>query len=273
MNYLQRSILLCCVALDALSANTESTPVAPAQALPDVLVVADAVSTDLQLRPTADKPIYYAIIGKVEDDIGYPYAGSRTPDHATIHRELVDSLASQGYREAQLGGPRPQIALFVSWGQANLDGGQLIDMIDFGDSRIGESTSQTLSRPINQNTRQLSRLTGANKLDWSVRNSEELDLVREAVQHDRLYIMVAALDAEALAKKEKKLLWRTRLSIDAYGWNLNKGLVPMLADAAPYFGRNEARPVLVNEQVRKADVTLGELKILDPEVKPRTEAN
>jgi hypothetical protein len=75
----------------------------------------------------------------------------------------------------------------------------------------------------------------------------------------RGYIVVAALDVDAMArKKEHKLLWRTRMSIETIRHSLPDSLGVMLASAAPLFGREAPLPVLITEaDRRKANVEVG----------------
>lgn len=69
-----------------------------------------------------------------------------------------------------------------------------------------------------------------------------------------------------MAKKEKNLLWRTRMSIDALQGNLPAAMPVMLASAAPYFGRTTTVVQFVDDQVRRnATVELAPPQILEME--------
>jgi hypothetical protein len=75
---------------------------------------------------------------------------------------------------------------------------------------------------------------------------------------------VAALDATALRQREKKLVWRTRISIDARRTDLVKSMGVMIASAGPFFGRHEDRPVVVDDILRKnAQVEVGEATVVE----------
>lgn len=224
---------------------------------PDVLVVSDVISTDpaIQVRPEADKPIYYYVLGKLERDLGSPYGGVPSPDPEKVHAELTKAMASQGYIETKVGGPRPQIVVVMTWGQANLS----TDEITETDQETGDQTTTTFA----YNAREMNALVGADKAQKHLMSSSEAAELTDALNSDRLYLFVAALDADALRKKEKKLIWRTRFSIDARREDLPENLGLMFASAAPYFGRDEDRPITVNDEIRNATVKLGELKFLD----------
>jgi hypothetical protein len=97
----------------------------------------------------------------------------------------------------------------------------------------------------------------------------EAEEINDAARQDRLYLMVAAFDALALAKKEKKLLWRTRISIESRRTSLPESLTVMLDSAAPYFGRDTELPVFIDDNLRrKADVQIGTPVVVPPTEDP-----
>lgn len=260
--------LLLALTITGAAPHAQSKPKAPA----DVLVVADVLEKDpaVRVRPEPGKPIYYFVLGKMERDLGSPYGGVKSPDPEVVHRELTKALASQGYLETKIGGPSPQIVLVVTWGQANLATDNITESVDSTDAATGETTSTDVTTTISYNRREMAQLVGADKAARKLMSSSEVEEINQNLRSDRLYIFVGALDAQALRKKEKKVVWRTRISIDSLREDLNDNLQHMFADAAPYFGRNEEGPVTIDESVRRANVKLGELKFLDdaPAAKP-----
>ncbi len=59
------------------------------------------------------------------------------------------------------------------------------------------------------------------------------------------------------------MLWRTRISIDARRETSGESMGIMLASAAPFFAREESRPIAVDDALRrKTSVTFGDLNIL-----------
>ncbi|HEY1110761.1 MAG TPA: hypothetical protein VGE76_19065, partial [Opitutaceae bacterium] len=95
--------------------------------------------------------------------------------------------------------------------------------------------------------------------------SSEADAINDAARQDRLYVMVGALDAQALAKKQKKLVWRTRMSIESRRTSLPESLTVMLNSAAPYFGKSTDLPIFVDDNLRKkADVQVGIPVVVPP---------
>lgn len=217
---------------------------------PDVLVVADAAPTLPEAaRPTAEKPVHYLLLGMAERTLGAAWAGEPQPDRATLEKEIVRVLATQNFLRTQVGGPMPQLALIVTWGSANL---MIDDINDTNDA--GETTTSSLV----WNQREIAQLVGADKANRHLLNGVEAEAINDAARQDRLYLMLAAFDVQALARKEKKMLWRTRISIESRRTSLPESLAVMLNSAAPYFGRSTELPVFIDDNLRrKADVQIG----------------
>jgi hypothetical protein len=81
------------------------------------------------------------------------------------------------------------------------------------------------------------------------------------LEEERYYVVIGAYDfQEMLKKKDKKLVWSTRVSIRARGERFDERLVAMMANASRYFGAESGR--LVRQYQRAPRVDLGELKAL-----------
>jgi hypothetical protein len=217
---------------------------------PDVLVVGDLASELAEdFVPTPDKPVHYLWLGSGERTLGAVWAGERQPDRATLEKEVMRVLGTQNFQRTQIGGPMPKLAIVVMWGSANL----MIDDIEETDD-AGETTTSSLV----WNRREIAQLVGADKANQKMLSGSEADAINDAARQDRLYLMVAAFDAMALAKKEKKLVWRTRISIESRRTSLPESLTVMLNSAAPYIGRSTELPVFIDDNLRRrADVQIG----------------
>ena len=94
------------------------------------------------------------------------------------------------------------------------------------------------------------------------------DLISD-IENERYYIVVSAYDFKtAVNTGKRKLLWATRVSIQAEGNKFNEAAAYMMAKASKYFGQNSGR--LVQEYEREGKVTLGELKVIGIEPTPET---
>jgi hypothetical protein len=227
---------------------------------PDVLVVGDAASEVAEdFIPTPEKPVHYLWLGSGERALGAVWAGERQPDRASLEEEVIRVLGTQNFQRTQIGGPMPQLAIVVLWGSANL----MIDDIEETDD-AGETTTSSLV----WNRREIAQLVGADKANRKMLSGSEAEAINDAARQDRLYLMVAAFDAMALAKKEKKLVWRTRISIESRRTSLPESLTVMLNSAAPYLGRSTELPVFIDDNLRrKADVQIGAPVVVPPTAK------
>ncbi|MBL9190526.1 MAG: hypothetical protein JNK23_23815 [Opitutaceae bacterium] len=258
MRRLPLLLLIAFAAVAAFAADKKKKPG------PEVLVVADVLVTPPEAaRPTKEKPIHYIILGGGERTLGDSIAGEKMPKREEITRELVSALGSQGFRLTQLGGPVPQLAIVFTYGSANLS---TVDLDDT-DPTTGETTTSTITF----NHREIMALVGADKASRRLLMSSEADRINEAAREDRLYVFVAALDVEALAKrKEKKLVWRTRISIESRRQSLPDSLHVMLKTAAPFFGAATELPVFVDDaDRRKAEVQIGTPVVVPDQPAPK----
>ncbi len=229
---------------------------------PHVLVVGDIMPTiPAEFVATADKPVYYVLLGAAERTLGAAWANEPQPDKATLEKEVIRILATQHFHRTQLGGHMPQLAVVVTWGSANL---MIDDINDTNDA--GETTTSSLV----WNQREIAQLVGADKANQKMLMSSEADAINDAARQDRLYVMIAALDAMALAKKQKKLVWRTRISIESRRTSLPESLTVMLNSAGPYLGRSTELPVFIDDNLRrKADVQIGTPVVVPPTAKEK----
>lgn len=263
MSRLTCTLLTAMIALGA--ARGATTPKPP----PPVLVVSD-VFADVpeEMRPQPGKPIAYAIAGKYEMNIGATVGGEPRVDAATIEAEVTKVLAAQGFVKTQLGGAMPRLAVLVTWGSAILDTSELpmaalpgrvtggpVDQNDPTDPNRPPDTVQ-----VGMNQRQIAILVGADK----AKNNNSIDphtvaQINEAAASSRVYILIAAYDMEAMAaRKEKKLLWRTSISIPSVRHSLPESLDVMLTSAGPFLGREVPVPLILSEaDRRKTDVQVG----------------
>ncbi|RXK56367.1 hypothetical protein ESB00_11000 [Oleiharenicola lentus] len=209
--------------------------------------------------PTAEQPVPFVFLGGLEQDIGASVGGLPPTPAEEMRRLLVGALARAHFIETKVGGPMPAIVIFYTWGTANLDTFEQIEV----DSETGTDSN----RLVDFNGREMARLVGINKAGQRLMSSAVAGDLNDALLSERFYIFVAALDAKALLRREKKLVWRTRISIAARRTTLAESMGVMLASAAPYFGRNEARPVFVDDTLRrKVEVKMGDIQVIESDV-------
>lgn len=227
---------------------------------PEVVVVTDLVAGTDFVAPTAEAPCYYLFRGGIERTIGQSVAREPIPTWDEVRAALEPELARQHYRLTQVGGPVPRLVFFCSWGAANL----VTDDFEETDDETGDATTVT----VNSNERDLRRLAGAAKAERHALSLVEADRLQTVLNEDRLYVMIAAFDAAALARHEKRLVWRTNISIPSRHHALPRELAVMMKSAGPHFGRDTAVPVMVDDRVRNAEVQIGTATVMETDVQP-----
>ncbi len=86
------------------------------------------------------------------------------------------------------------------------------------------------------------------------------DLISD-IESSRYFVIVSAYDFKGVVQnKGTKLLWSTRVSIQAQGNRFDNRLVAMMANASRQFGRSSGR--LIRQYQQTPSVNLGELKFL-----------
>lgn len=97
-------------------------------------------------------------------------------------------------------------------------------------------------------------------------------LVEEAF-HTCYFVMASAYDYDALGKGQRRLLWRTKMTIDAQGVNMKETLPPLIASAGPYFGRPMAEMTVVSKRIsREGYVKIGTPTVVEDKPKPASPA-
>ncbi|WP_221029061.1 hypothetical protein [Actomonas aquatica] len=228
---------------------------------PETLVVTDRFDTAPDfVPPTADAPCPYFLLTGSELALGTSVAGQKQPPAKAIAALVADALRSQHYVPTTVGGPAPELVIVFHWGNANLE----LDEWEETDPNTGESETQSIAR----NTPSIARLIGLDRLQERSLSLAEEHRLATILSEDRLYLVIGALDATALANGQRRLVWRTWISIPALRHNLTRDLPAMLAHAAPHLGRESDAPLIFTRGEAATEVEVG-----TPTVVPDAEPN
>jgi hypothetical protein len=97
------------------------------------------------------------------------------------------------------------------------------------------------------------------------------DLIDD-IENERYFFVISAYDFPTAVKTgERKLLWATRVSVQAQGNKFNETAAYMLAKASKYFGQDSGR--LIRQYDREGKVTLGDLKFVGVVPNPRNSSS
>jgi hypothetical protein len=185
--------------------------------------------------------------------------GRTIPHNGLNYSNAVNNLSSELFK-MRLDLPDDQKSKlpaglpFIAEDTSGLDGAlMLMDMENRLRYRVNE-----------QNARLLGYIDAINDADGISRyaggGGDRFTELFEDIEETRYYILVRAYEFRAaVEKREKNLLWVTRISVAARGTDFDESLRPMIARAAPYFGHPTKR--LIREF--KGTVELGDSSVIE----------
>jgi hypothetical protein len=198
---------------------------------------------------TPEQPAYYVLQSAGYRELGVGVGGTHAPPATRMESLLKDALAANGYLPAR-DGRRPSLAIILTWGVHNAphDG----DIINPLERRLGFQERYRLivgKGPPPSGMRK-----------WQTVNDQRAD--------DLYFIVASAYDYDQLAHGARKLVWRTHMTVGAGGISMTESFGPLLATAAPYFGREMHEVEVASRRIsRVGNVEIGPLRVV-PEGAP-----
>jgi hypothetical protein len=256
----------------------------------DVTVITEVTKDGKKLPPVSKTaPAYFIPFAAGCQQLGATYVGESLPVVAELERHLQRSLAAYGYLPAQPPATPPSLVIIYSWGTHND-----LEHVDYSEIPGGSPLStQQVARHLYERALLIGgsrfarefavALVGYSDLSYAPVSSEMLDfasplnLLRYRNENygflldhvaDELYFLVAsAYDYNALSKNEKKLLWRTRITVSNAGVSMKETVPALIASAGPFFGKEmDAVNVVPKRLTRGALVEVGTARVIEDEV-------
>lgn len=242
----------------------------------DVTVVTETTEAgEARAVPTAERPAYYVLHAAGYRETGHGVRVTQ-PAPDVLQQATTRALAGANYRPASAA-HAPDVALISHWGSYNrLDR----EFPDRGAREFmtrvsligGRKLADEVFRAVQQEEALRGPETGApletNSLLSPYYQLQERNAVTRRIldqaKDDSYGLIVSAYDYPALARGERRLLWRTKISTDASGLNFAQ-TVPVLASAGrDYYGRPMETPATVTRTLFGRDrVELGEPTVVD----------
>jgi hypothetical protein len=235
--------------------------VLPTDAL-EVITVTDTTQNGALLRPVSPaNPVFYMAVSTGSHDFGGIIAGDKQPTSQEVIRTITKVLAKQGYLPATDSHP-PTLLLLWTWGTMNTakspgedlqdprSRGQLLRFMGAYKAGLGSPTADAFP--------EISLATGLSATGHTAQELSDLST------HNLYVAAIAAYDYQSVVRKERKLLWTTKISCPSRGRWLPEVLPSMLAIAGPNIGRETARPVVVNIMDKfKPDIEIGNPTVVE----------
>ena len=256
----------------------------------DLTVITEVSEEGKKLPPVSpDHPAYYLAQTAGYVQVGDSSGNQKTLSQDDIERLLKKSLAANGYLPATPPAQPPSLVVFYSWGTDNLlnpdDESHSADMVArnildraamVGGAKFAremaalfqQAAAMAMANPPARTDESGNAIGGNPVLDpgqmeffnpvylYKQRNPKNEFLVDQAAD-DCYYVVASAYDYAAFAHQQKKLLWRTRMTVNARGITQVQSLPTLIASAAPYFGRDMLETEVIVKRARQGEVIIG----------------
>ena len=238
------------------------------------------------IRPSPDQPAYYLPLSVGYQEMGAYVTGQKPPPpKAEVEYWLSQALSAQGYQIMTKISP-PSLVLVFWWGhmapeisdtttQAPHSATQGIDITLLpihggkpnGNAGTGMTDPRALVAQLHTdqivNYSQMVSLVAGNTRDYQHPTEKPNPILQQILDMERQprhYLMISAYDFHDWLHHKGTLLWQAHVSTELWGRSLRDVMEPMIAAAAPLFGRETIAPRLIGAPV--AHVIVGK-----PEVK------
>lgn len=228
-------------------------------------------------RPTPGQPAYYVPVILGWQEAGKIVAGEEPPKRDMVLRELAKALAKEGYILQALrpdaNKTMPSLIIGIEWGYMNpdtIESGAL-DLANgeggsMSPAAVRDDPTQSTTTDFNQKN-MITLVAGSALKRQAFFTQADWDKLRDAVADGRYFLIVSAYDFASSLKGEQKLLWRTRMSTPRQGVWMNEVVPALVATGASLFGRQTELPTWKEYPVREGRVEMGDIKVLDSDVK------
>ncbi len=222
--------------------------------------------------PTPEQPAYYVAHSEGYKPMGSSPIRENPPAQEKIDTLLQGVLAKRSFLPAREISHPPTLAIFYYWGSHS--------GLDVRDIMGSPELISLRRRDILERARLVGGLDNVQKMARQMdegipiheRMAREQHLQYQAA-HNLYYVVVSAYDFAALTRGERKLAWRTTLTVNDQGVSMKETLPPLITSAIDFYGRDTGESLALQRRINRGSVTLGPLIIIgtalpDPEPAP-----
>jgi len=252
--------------------------------------------------PTPEQPVrYFANPARYAETGWLVERAGNHPTAAEVEDAMRSAFQADGYKAVPSLDQRPDVVVFITYGShatdptylatpAELDSNspdgaeELVqflprdpqlyrDVIDRARFVAGDKYAHELNQAINETLRgSWIGVAGLNNpLKMRGGDFDRMAYLADVAFHTCYYAMASAYDFGAAQKGQKVLLWRTRMTVVAYGLDVNEAIRPLIGAGAAYLGRETPEVVVVDSRIdRKGRVIIGTPTVVE---EPHPSAN
>lgn len=260
----------------------------------ELTVITEMTELGKKLPPVSPaNPAYFEIFSPGPQHRGHAEGAGKTVAQEEIERLLTRALATNGYLPAKRPAHPPSLLVIYTWGahslltegdaenpalsgeqvarnlldRAALVGGdkfarELLDLFQQADAMSVAANAPV--PPGGEAVFTPEMMAFANPVAMFKRRSPKNEFLVDQVASDVYYVTASAYDYRAIAENQKKLYWRTRMTVAAGGVSQQQSLPALVLSAAPFFGKEMAEPeTLTRRALREGTVEVGTPTVVD----------
>jgi hypothetical protein len=269
----------------------------------ELTVITEMTDEGKKLPPVSSaQPAYFESFSAGFRQLGHAPGNEHTLKQEDIEKLLVRSLASNGYLPAERPAHAPSLLIIYTWGSHNLlleaddenpslsptqlaanildraalVGGQkfaakLLDLFEQADAMSYASSAHV--PPGGQPVITPEMQEFMNPVSMFKRADSKNEFLVDQAANDVYYVVASAYDYGSVTKHQRRLLWRTRMTVAAQGVSQEQSLPTLVLTAAPYFGKDMADPeILSRRTMREGTVEIGTPVVVESNVPAPTKA-
>jgi hypothetical protein len=265
----------------------------------ELTVITEVTDEGKKLPPVSpDHPAYYLPQSAGYVQVGDTYGNEKTVPADELERLLKKSLAANGYLPANPPAQPPSLAVIYYWGAHNLlnndigslsadqvarnildraalVGGEkfakeLATLFERLDALVKSSPSGSIDSSDSSGDPSGTAPTIApglttfnNPVNLFKMRSLKNEFLLDQASDDCYYVVASAYDYAAFTHQQRKLLWRTRMTVNSKGVSQVQSLPTLISSAAPYFGRDMAESEILSKRVKEGEITIGTPTVIE----------
>jgi hypothetical protein len=269
----------------------------------EMTVITELTPEGRQLPPASpDHPVYYQGQSNGNHPMGDRVGGQHPVQPAEMERLVTHALAVNGYLPAKPPAQPPSLLVVLTWGTHNritVPGEDDANTTSTDELRRnileraalvgGRAFAEELAKVIQESQQAAAATAGASRLGgftpmtetdfnnpvnlFELKNPKNQFLLEQALD-DCYYVVASAYDYPAATQGIRKLLWRTRMTVNAQGVSVQQALPTVVASASQYFGRELKEPeIVIRRVVPDGKVELGTPTVVNSAAPKEPEEN
>jgi hypothetical protein len=220
-------------------------------------------------KATPENPVYYVAQNAGYKQLGWTVGGEKPPPAEDMERAMSRALATNGFLPATTGHPAGLVLIYF-WGSHNKPDP------DIAREFPQLAAKNQLERAILVGGRQFASGV-AFSMEWGETLADRMgkaEYLRDQAAEELYYVVASAYDYQALAHGERKLAWRTTMTVSSTGLAMRETLPPLVASGAIYIGREMTEPEIGSRRIsREGNVQIGPATVIEDKPAPAPPAS